>query len=90
MFITSYLYNKCACGQNISENDHKMYDDNFCAKKVKIENFDQVVGFPMERLISSGYIKGDLEYLIFLLKWSTNRCPYSTNLYLKVKSKSTR
>ena len=33
MFMTSYLYNEFARGSNISENDHKMYDDNDCAKK---------------------------------------------------------
>ena len=35
MFMTSYLCNKSARGPNISENDLKKYDDNFCAKKWK-------------------------------------------------------
>ena len=35
MLMTSYLCNKSARGPNISENDHKKYDDNFYAKKWK-------------------------------------------------------
>ena len=35
MFMTSYLCNRSARGRNISVNDHKKYDDNVCAKKLK-------------------------------------------------------
>ena len=49
MFMTSYLYREPVRDPNISDADHLKYE-NLC-KKIQIENFDQVVGFPMERLI---------------------------------------
>ena len=33
MFMTSFLCNKSAHGPYIAGNDHKTYDDSFCAKK---------------------------------------------------------
>ena len=35
MFMTSYICKKSAHDSNISENDHKKYDENVCAKKEK-------------------------------------------------------
>ena len=48
--MTSYILKSPAHDHNISENVYLKQENNFWTKK-DIENFDQVVGFPMARLI---------------------------------------
>ena len=48
--MRSYLRKSTTRDHNISYNDHLKPENNFW-KKVQIENFDQVLGFVMERLI---------------------------------------
>ena len=48
MFMTSYLCKSPARDHNISDNGRLKHENNF--HKVQIKNFDQVVGFPIQRL----------------------------------------
>ena len=50
MFMTSYLCNKSARGPNISENDIKSMMI-ILVQKMKIENFDPVVGFSTAHML---------------------------------------